>query len=276
MKPLPAALVTVAVCTAAITLSNPLFPAAAAIAAGALLAAAGPPRRMYAAFAITTGLTVFAARAVRRRAGPDDALAAAPTSRSSTPRSRPRSWPTAPPPACASPPRPWRSGAFVRPDRLRPAAARRRPRRAAVGDDRVAHHADAPGPGARRGGRAGRRAHPSGAGLAARRRPPASWGRSSGCRWSGRWRSPRRWRRADTRARRGRLRPAARSRRANASSPASGPAALATVVAALVTGAGDFRYFDLLDDPWTAAAVAGSSALAVLGAAFAWVARCRP
>ena len=60
MKPLPAALVTIAVCTAAIALSNPLFPAAAAIAGGALLAAAGPPRRMYAAFAITTGLTVFA------------------------------------------------------------------------------------------------------------------------------------------------------------------------------------------------------------------------
>ena len=59
MKPLPAALVTVAVCTAAIALSNPLFPAAAAIAAGALVAAAGPPRRMYAVFALTTGLTVF-------------------------------------------------------------------------------------------------------------------------------------------------------------------------------------------------------------------------
>ena len=57
---------------------------------------------------------------------------------------------------------------------------------------------------------------------------------------------------------------------------ALGAAALAIVVAALVTGAGDFRYFDLLDNPWTAAAVAGSAALAVLGAAFAWVARCRP
>ena len=43
-----------------------------------------------------------------------------------------------------------------------------------------------------------------------------------------------------------------------------GAGTLAIVVAALVTGAGDFRYFDLLDDPWTAAAVAGSSALAVL------------
>ena len=57
---------------------------------------------------------------------------------------------------------------------------------------------------------------------------------------------------------------------------ALGAAALAIVAAALVTGAGDFRYFDLLDNPWTAAAVAGSAALALLGAAFAWVARCRP
>ena len=55
-----------------------------------------------------------------------------------------------------------------------------------------------------------------------------------------------------------------------------GVGALATVVAALVTGAGDFRYFDLLDDPWTAAAIAGSSALVVLSVGFAWVARCRP
>ena len=54
-----------------------------------------------------------------------------------------------------------------------------------------------------------------------------------------------------------------------------GAAALAVVVAALATGAGDFRYFDLLDNPWTAGAIVGASLLAVLVAAFAWVGRCR-
>ena len=43
-----------------------------------------------------------------------------------------------------------------------------------------------------------------------------------------------------------------------------------------MTGAADFRYFDVLDNPWKPAAIAGAAALAVMGAAFAWVARCRP
>ena len=54
-----------------------------------------------------------------------------------------------------------------------------------------------------------------------------------------------------------------------------GAGALAIVVAALVTGAGDFRYFDVLDNLWTTAAIAGSSGLALVSVAFAWVARCR-
>ncbi|MGH3076495.1 MAG: hypothetical protein ACRDQC_16265, partial [Gaiellales bacterium] len=54
-----------------------------------------------------------------------------------------------------------------------------------------------------------------------------------------------------------------------------GAAALAVVLAAVITGAGDFRYYDLLDNPWTAAAMVGASLLAVLLAAFAWVGRCR-
>ena len=49
-----------------------------------------------------------------------------------------------------------------------------------------------------------------------------------------------------------------------------GAGALAIVVAALVTGAGHFHYFDLFDNPWTAAAIAGSAAIALVSTA-----RCR-
>jgi energy-coupling factor transporter transmembrane protein EcfT len=54
-----------------------------------------------------------------------------------------------------------------------------------------------------------------------------------------------------------------------------GTAALALVIATLLTGAADFRYFDLLDDPWTPAATAGAAVLALLAAAYAGVVRWR-
>ncbi|HYX86405.1 MAG TPA: energy-coupling factor transporter transmembrane component T [Gaiellales bacterium] len=60
MKPLPALLAAGAVAVAAVALENPLWPAAAAVAAAMLLAVAGPPRRMYVTFALTSGLTVLA------------------------------------------------------------------------------------------------------------------------------------------------------------------------------------------------------------------------
>ena len=60
MKPLPAALVTGPPLLAAIAAWSPLWLAAATIGAGLLLAAAPPPRRLYAVTAIGSGLVVFA------------------------------------------------------------------------------------------------------------------------------------------------------------------------------------------------------------------------
>jgi energy-coupling factor transport system permease protein len=60
VKPLPAALVTGAPLLAAVAAWNPLWLGAATAAASLLLLAAPPPRRLYAAVAIGSGLVVFA------------------------------------------------------------------------------------------------------------------------------------------------------------------------------------------------------------------------
>jgi energy-coupling factor transport system permease protein len=60
VKPLPAALVTGPPLLAAIAAWSPLWLAAATVGAGLLLAAAPPPRRLYAVTAIGSGLVVFA------------------------------------------------------------------------------------------------------------------------------------------------------------------------------------------------------------------------
>jgi energy-coupling factor transporter transmembrane protein EcfT len=274
VKPLPAALITIAVCTAAIALSNPLFPAAAAAAAGALLAAAGPPRRMYATFAITTGLTVFLLEpfvAVQGLTtlwrGPDIPIldtqitteelaygAAAGLRIAAT--------------ALAV-------GAFVRladSDLLLRAVARVAPRSAMIASLTTqmlpALERDAAGVLVAARTRAARVSRPA---TAARLMGPLvgmSLERAVAVAEA-----------MEARGYAGPSRSAAPGRAFTARErvlTGLGAGALAIVIAALVTGAGDFRYFDLLDDPWTATAVAGASALAMLGAAFAWVARCRP
>lgn len=60
MKPLPAGLICAAVMAAAVTLQSPLCLAAALAGGVALLAAAAPPRRLYTVVAATTAVTVFA------------------------------------------------------------------------------------------------------------------------------------------------------------------------------------------------------------------------
>jgi energy-coupling factor transporter transmembrane protein EcfT len=274
VKPLPAALVTIAVGAAAIVLENPLWPASAALAGGLLLAAAGPPRRMYAAFAITTGLTVFVLEpfvAVQGLTtlwrGPDIPIldtqitteelaygAAAGLRIAAT--------------ALAF-------GAFVRladSDLLLQAVARVAPRSAMIAALTTqmlpALERDAAGVLVAARTRAARIARPS---TAARLVGPLvgmSLERALAV--------------AEAMEARGYAGP---SRSAAPVRPLSGrervltclgAGAMAIVIAAIVTGAGEFRYFDLLGDPWTAAAVLGASALAVLAAAFAWTARCRP
>jgi energy-coupling factor transporter transmembrane protein EcfT len=274
VKPLPAALVTGAVGIAAISLENPLFPAAAAVAAALLLGAAGPPRRIYAAFAVATGLTVFLLEpfvAVQGLTtlwrGPDIpvldtqvtteelAYGAAAGARI----------------AAAA----LAAGAFIRladPDLLLRAVARVAPRSAMIGSLTTqmlpAIERDAAGILIAARTRAAQIARPA---TAARLMGPLvgmSLERALGV--------------AEAMEARGYAGPARSAAPVRRLAPrervltAIGGAALAVVVAAMVTGAGDFRYFELLDDPWTAPAVAGAAGLTLLGAAFAWVARCRP
>jgi energy-coupling factor transporter transmembrane protein EcfT len=274
MKPLPATLVTGAMCLAAIALSNPLFPASAALVAALLLAAAGPPRRMYAAFAVATGVTVFLLEpfvAVQGLTtvwrGPDIPIldtqitteelaygAAAGLRIAAT--------------ALAA-------GAFVRladSDLLLRAVARVAPRSAMIASLTTqmlpAIERDAAGVLVAARTRAARISRPS---TAARLMGPLvgmSLERALGVAEA-----------MEARGYAGPSRSAAPVRgltRRERALTGLGAATAAVVVACLATGAGDFRYFDLLDDPWTPGAIAGAAAIAVTGAAFAWVARCRP
>jgi energy-coupling factor transporter transmembrane protein EcfT len=274
VKPLPAALVTVAVGVAALALDNPLWPAAAALAGGLLLAAAGPPRRVYAAFAVTTGLAVFLLEPfvavlglTTLWRGPDIPIldtqitteelaygAAAGLRIAAT--------------ALAA-------GAFVRladPDLVLRAVARIAPRSAMIASLTTqmlpALERDAAGVLVAARTRAARTARPA---VAARLVGPLvgmSLERALAVAEA-----------MEARGYAGPSRSAAPVRRLLPRErvlTGLGGAALALVVAAVATGAGDYRYFDVLDDPWTPAAVAGASGLAVLTAAFAWVARCRP
>jgi energy-coupling factor transporter transmembrane protein EcfT len=274
MKPLPAALVTGAVGSAAIALSNLLFPAAAALAGGLLLAAAGPPRRMYATFAIATGVTVFLIEpfvAVQGLTtlwhGPDIPVldtqitteelaygAAAGLRIAAT--------------ALAA-------GAFVRladSDLLLRAVARVAPRSAMIASLTTqmlpAIERDAAGVLVAARTRAARISRP---GTAARLMGPLvamSLERALGVAEA-----------MEARGYAGPSRSAAPARGLTGRERVLtllGVAALAIVIGSAATGAGDFRYFDLLDDPWTPAAIAGAAALGLVGAAFAWVARCRP
>jgi energy-coupling factor transporter transmembrane protein EcfT len=274
MKPLPAALMTAAVGIAAITLDNPLFPAAAALAGGLLLAAAGPPRRMYAIVALATGVTVFVLEpfvAVQGLTtlwrGPDIPIldtqitteelaygAAAGLRIAAT--------------ALAA-------GAFVRladSDLLLRAVARVAPRSAMIASLTTqmlpAIERDAAGVLVAARTRAARISRPA---TAARLIGPLvgmSLERALGVAEA-----------MEARGYAGPERSAAPARgltRRERALTLLGGAALAVVVACVATGAGDFRYFDLLDDPWTPAAIASATALAALGAGFSWVARCRP
>ena len=274
MKPLPAALATTAVGVAALALQNPLWPAAAALAGGLLLTAAGPPRRIYAAFAVWTGLTVFVLEpfvAVQGLTtlwrGPDIPIldtqitaeelaygAAAGLRIAAT--------------ALAF-------GAFVRladSDLLLRAVARVAPRSAMIASLTTqmlpALERDAAGVLVAARTRAARVARPA---TAARLMGPLvgmSLERALAVAEA-----------MEARGYAGPTRSAAPVRGLSARERVLmglGAGALAIVVAALVTGAGDFRYFDLLDNPWTAGAITGVSGLAVVVTAFAWVARCRP
>jgi energy-coupling factor transporter transmembrane protein EcfT len=274
VKPLPAALMTGAVGIAAITLDNPLWPAAAALAGGLLLAAAGPPRRIYAVFAILTGLTVFLLEpfvAVQGLTtlwrGPDIPMldtqitteelaygAAAGLRIAAT--------------ALAA-------GAFVRladSDLLLRAVARVAPRSAMIASLTTqmlpALERDAAGVLVAARTRAAAVSRP---GTAARLMGPLvgmSLERALAVAEA-----------MEARGYAGPSRSAAPVRGLSSGERVLtllGTAALTLVLAAVATGAGDFRYFDLLDDPWTPAALAGAAGLAVLAAAFAWVVRWRP
>jgi energy-coupling factor transport system permease protein len=273
VKPLPAGLVTAAVAIAAVTLDNPLWPAAAAIAGGLLLAAAGPPRRIYAAFAVTTGITVFLLEpfvAVQGLTtlwrGPDIPIldtqvtveelaygAAAGLRIAAT--------------ALAF-------GAFVRladSDLLLRAAARVAPRSAMIASLTTqmlpALERDAAGVLVAARTRAARVARPR---TAARLMGPLvgmSLERALAVAEA-----------MEARGYAGPSRTAAPVRRASGRErllTALGGAALVLVLGTLLTGAADFRYFDLLDNPWRPAAIAGSAGLAALTTAFAVTVRWR-
>jgi energy-coupling factor transport system permease protein len=274
VKPLPAALMTAAVGIAALALENPLWPAAAALAGGLLLASAGPPRRIYAAFAILTGLTVFLLEPfvtvqglTTLWRGPDIPVldtqitveeiaygAAAGLRIAAT--------------ALAA-------GAFVRladSDLLLRAIARVAPRSAMIGSLTTqmlpALERDA-----------------TGVLVAARTRAAAVSRPATAARLVGPLvgmsleRALALAEAMEARGYAGPVRSAAPvrglSRREHVLT-LLGAAALLLVLATLATGAAGFRYFDLLGNPWTHASVAGAMALAALGAGFAWVVRCRP
>jgi energy-coupling factor transport system permease protein len=274
VKPLPAAFAAGAVVIAAISLSNPLFPGAAAFAGALLLLAAGPPRRIYAAFALATGLTVFVVEPfvtvqglTTLWRGPDTPILDTQITTEELAFGAAAGLRIA---AAA-----LATGAFVRladPDLLLRAVARVAPRSAMIGSLTTqmlpAIERDAAGVLVAARTRAARITRP---GTAARLMGPLvgmSLERALGV--------------AEAMEARGYAGPARSSAPVRRLSPrervltAIGAAAMATVVGALATGAGDFRYFDLLDDPWTLPAVTGAAGLALLGAAFAWVARCRP
>jgi energy-coupling factor transporter transmembrane protein EcfT len=274
VKPLPAILATGAVGIAAVTLSNPLFPAAAAFAGALLLLAAGPPRRMYAAFAVATGLTVFVLEpfvAVQGLTtlwrGPDIPILDTQITTEELAFGAAAGLRIA---AAA-----LAAGAFIRladPDLLLRAVARVAPRSAMIGSLTTqmlpAIERDAAGILVAARTRAARISRPT---TAARLTGPLvgmSLERALGVAEA-----------MEARGYAGPARSAAPVRglsRRERLLTAIGAAALGLVIAVLLTGADDFRYFDLLDDPWTVPAVAGATGLAVLGASFAWVARCRP
>jgi energy-coupling factor transporter transmembrane protein EcfT len=273
VKPLPAALMAGAAGAAAIALSNPLFPAAAALAGGLLLAAAGPPRRMYATFAIATGITVFLLEpfvAVQGLTtlwrGPDIPVLDTQVTTEELAYGAAAGLRIAATALAA--------GAFVRladSDLLLRAVARVAPRSAMIASLTTqmlpAIERDAAGVLVAARTRAARISRPA---TAARLTGPLvgmSLERALGVAEA-----------MEARAYAG-SRTAAPVRaltRRELGLTLLGAGATGIVVAVVVTGAADFRYFDVLDNPWKPAAIAGASALAVLGAAFAWVARCRP
>ena len=274
MKPLPAALMTAAVGIAAITLDNPLFPAAAALAGGLLLAAAEPPRRMYAIVALATGVTVFVLEpfvAVQGLTtlwrGPDIPILDTQITTEELAYGAGAGLRIAATALAA--------GAFVRladSDLLLRAVARVAPRSAMIASLTTqmlpAIERDAAGVLVAARTRAARISRPA---TAARLMGPLvgmSLERALGVAEA-----------MEARGYAGPERSAAPARgltRRERALTLLGGAALAVVVACVATGAGDFRYFDLLDDPWTPAAIASATALAALGAGFSWVARCRP
>jgi len=274
VKPLPVALMTGAVGIAAITLDNPLWPTAAALAGGLLLTAAGPPRRIYAAFAILTGLTVFLLEpfvAVQGLTtlwrGPDIPILDTQITTEELAYGAVAGLRIAATALAA--------GAFVRladSDLLLRAVARVAPRSAMIASLTTqmlpALERDAAGVLVAARTRAAAVSRP---GTAARLTGPLvgmSLERALAVAEA-----------MEARGYAGPTRSAAPVRGLSARERVLtllGTAALVIVLVAVATGAGDFRYFDLLGDPWTPAAIAGSAGMAVLAAAFAWVVRWRP
>jgi energy-coupling factor transporter transmembrane protein EcfT len=266
--------VTGAVAIAAVSLSNPLFPAAAAVTAALLLLAAGPPRRIYAAFAVATGLTVFLLEpfvAVQGLTtlwrGPDIPVLDTQITTEELAYGAAAGLRIA---AAA-----LAAGAFVRladPDLLLRAVARVAPRSAMIGSLTAqmlpAIERDAAGVLVAARTRAARIARPA---TAARLMGPLvgmSLERALDVAEA-----------MEARGYAGPARSAAPVRglsRRERVLTAIGAVAMATVAIALATGAGDFRYFDLLDDPLTMPAVSEAAGLALLGAAFASAARWPP
>jgi energy-coupling factor transport system permease protein len=265
---------TAAVGIAAIGIQNPLWPAAAALAAALLLTTAGPPRRVYAAFAVITGLTVFLLEpfvAVQGLTtlwrGPDIPILDTQITAEELAYGAAAGLRIA---AAA-----LAAGAFVRladSDLLLRAAARVAPRSAMIASLTTqmlpALERDA-----------------AGVLVAARTRAAAVTRPATAARLMGPlvgMSLERALAVAEAMEARGYAGPS------RSAAPARGPshrervltligaAALGLVLAALVTGAGGFRYFDLLDDPWTPPSIAGATGLAGLGAGFAWVVRWRP
>ena len=273
MRPAPAALATGALAVAALTLANPLWPAAAMLGAGMLLLAAGPPRRMYALFAVSTGLTVFAVEPFVTVQGltvlwqgPNIPVLDAQVTTEELAYGAAAGMRIAATALAVS--------AFVRladSDLLLHAVARVAPRSAMIASLTTqllpALERDAAGIVLAARTRAARVSRPA---TAARLTGPLvgmSLERALAL--------------AEAMEARGFA--GARRGRAQAPSPtgrerlqlALGTAAAAVVAWAVATGAGDYRYFDTLARPWSAGAMLGSAALLATAAAFAGTVRWR-
>jgi energy-coupling factor transport system permease protein len=258
---------------AALTLANPLWPAAAMLAAGMLLLTTGPPRRMYALFAVSTGLTVFAVEPFVTVQGltvlwqgPNIPVLDAQVTTEELAYGAAAGMRIAATALAVS--------AFVRladSDLLLHAVARVAPRSAMIASLTTqllpALERDAAGIVLAARTRAARVSRPA---TAARLTGPLvgmSLERAL----------------AVAEAMEARGFAGARRGRAQAPSPtgrerlqlALGTAAAAVVAWAVATGAGDYRYFDTLARPWSADAILGSAALVATAAAFAGTVRWR-